>query len=48
VALLKQAAEGLGGEAQNTLGSMQSRFLERNASIERFVAAYRQYCWPVE
>ena len=27
---------------------MLDRFRERQSAVEKFVAAYRQYCWPVE
>ena len=33
---------------KNTLMRFNPRFAERKLSIERFVAAYRQYCWPVD
>jgi protein phosphatase len=48
VASLGHAAQRLNGEAHEQLGAVQSQFLGRKANIERFVSAYRQYCWPVE
>jgi len=30
------------------LAAVQSNFLCSKANIERFVSAYRQYCWPVD
>ena len=48
VAILEQAAERLNGEAHEQLDAVHSQFIGRKASIERFVTAYRQYCWPVE
>ncbi len=47
VAMLEQAAGRLNGEEQHRLETVHSQFAGRQASIERFVAAYRQYCWPV-
>jgi protein phosphatase len=48
VAILEQAAQRLNGEAHGQLDAVQSQFVGRKASIERFVTAYRQYCWPLE
>jgi protein phosphatase len=47
VALLQQAGRRLSGDATAALASVESEFIARQASVERFVAAYRQYCWPV-
>src|SRR5260221_1044469 len=44
VALLEQAAQRLNGEAHEQLSAIRSQFIARNASIERFVTAYRHYC----
>ena len=46
-ACLEQASQRLTGEEQDRLETVRSRFLARKTSIERFVATYRQYCWPV-
>lgn len=48
VAMLEQAALRLNGEAQEQLEAVRSRFRGRKKSVEQFVAAYREYCWPVE
>lgn len=47
VATLELAAKRLGGDARLALDAVQSHFSARSASVERFVAAYREYCWPV-
>ena len=54
VAVLQQAADRLGSEESSGQSSYSSdvdeilrRFQNRGKAIERFVAAYRQYCWPV-
>ena len=48
VALLEEAAGRLNGDAHDQVEAAQSQFVARRASIERFVAAYRHYCWKVE
>ncbi len=40
--LSKSAARGDGSEA------LRERFLARRARVDRYVDAYRRYCWPVE
>ena len=46
---LEQAAQRLNGEAQSNLTALQSQFLgQRTRASSEFVAAYRQYCWPVD
>ncbi|HKD35446.1 MAG TPA: hypothetical protein VKB78_01560, partial [Pirellulales bacterium] len=47
VAALKCAGDRLGGEEQERLGSLTEQFSTRDGAINRFVAAYRRYCWPV-
>jgi len=37
----------LSGAAREQLEMLKTRFATRQAGIERFVTAYRQYCWPV-
>jgi protein phosphatase len=32
----------------DVLEELQSRFSNRRASVDRFIEAYRRYCWPVE
>jgi len=44
---LEQTAERLNGEVRQPIDAMIARFSDRALSITRFVAAYRQYCWPV-
>ena len=41
-------AARLAGEEQEKLVEIEARFRLREQDIDRFVAAYRQYCWPVE
>jgi protein phosphatase len=48
LAALDSAAARLYGEAAEQLSAMRERFGARGRGIERFVAAYRQYCWPVD
>ena len=54
VEVLQRAADRLGSEVSSGQSSYSSdvdeilrRFQNRGKAIERFVAAYRQYCWPV-
>lgn len=44
--VLDQAARRLGVEGES-LQSLQARWQERRTALDRFVTAYRQYCWPV-
>ena len=39
---------GWTGEEREKLAEVEARFRLREQDIDRFVAAYRQYCWPVE
>jgi protein phosphatase len=48
VMALEEARLRLAGEQQAKLAEIESRFRRREQDIDRFVAAYRQYCWPVE
>jgi protein phosphatase len=48
VAMLQQAAGRLNGEATEKLGPVLSSYRRGAENISKFVAAYRQYCWPVE
>ena len=48
VVALEAAAARLAGEEKEKLVAVEARFRLREQDIERFVAAYRQYCWPVE
>jgi len=52
--LLAQTAARLNGDAGvkddagEQMAALQTTYLARQENIARFVAAYRQYCWPVE
>jgi protein phosphatase len=48
VAVLEQAAGRLEGEDREKLLQAENEYRRREHDIARFVAAYRQYCWPVE
>lgn len=45
---LEQGAGRLNGESRQKLDDVLGRMGGRRESVERFVAAYRRYCWPVE
>ena len=47
VAALGQAARRLDGEERRSSNG-RGRFRRREQNVDRFVAAYRHYCWPVE
>ena len=47
VASLAQAAGRLGGEEQDKVEQVLAECRSREEHIGQFVAAYRQYCWPV-
>jgi protein phosphatase len=48
VAALQQAAERLPVDEKERISMVAARFERLEGSITQFVAAYRQYCWPVE
>jgi protein phosphatase len=48
VAALESAAGRLEGEERAKLAEAEARYRERERQVGRFVASYRQYCWPVE
>ena len=48
VAALEQAAGRLEGEEREKLARIETDCRRREHDVARFVAAYRQYCWPVE
>lgn len=48
VSALEQAAGRLNGEAAEKLGTLLNKYRGVRRSVEKFVSAYRQYCWPVE
>jgi protein phosphatase len=45
---IQKAASRLNGEESRSLESLLSDFQHRQESAGKFVAAYRNYCWPVE
>lgn len=47
VATLEQAAERLAGEEKNKIEQIMGDYRRRTEQVGQFVAAYRQYCWPV-
>jgi protein phosphatase len=48
VLALGETAARLEGDERAKLDELQARFRLREQDIDRFVAAYRHYCWPVE
>ncbi len=48
IAALARAAERLQGDNRAKTTAVLDRMGNRDRNRERFVAAYRQYCWPVE
>ena len=44
---LERTRERLNGEAREQADALIARFRQRTSAIVQFVAAYRQYCWPV-
>lgn len=47
VATLAQAAARLDGEARGRTEQLLNDYRDRHDNLQRFVAAYRRYCWPV-
>ncbi|MGH7174525.1 MAG: polynucleotide kinase-phosphatase [Gemmataceae bacterium] len=47
VAALAQAAGRLDGEERNKVEQVMEECRRRQEHVRQFVAAYRQYCWPV-
>jgi protein phosphatase len=48
VASLSQAGHRLSGEARQQIEQVTRKYAARRENVERFVQAYRHYCWPVE
>lgn len=48
VLALAETATRLDGDERTKLDEVEARYRSRAQDIDRFVAAYRQYCWPVE
>jgi protein phosphatase len=47
VSSLAEAAKRLGGDERGKAEQVMAEFQRREQNLGRFVAAYRQYCWPV-
>ncbi len=47
VAALEQAAGRLAGDDKGRVEQIAASYRRHEVSVARFVAAYRQYCWPV-
>lgn len=48
VGALQQTAERIGADNAATVTATLARYGERRESMQKFVAAYRQYCWSVD
>ncbi len=48
VSALERASQRLSDDNKQQVNGILARFRERRDTIEQFVAAYRQYCWPVD
>lgn len=48
VSVLEQAARRLNGEDERKIDDVLVQYRGRRKSVDRFVTAYRQYCWTVE
>jgi protein phosphatase len=48
VAVLEQATERLGSDSTSTVDELLQKFQGLSTSVDQFVSAYRQYCWPVK
>jgi protein phosphatase len=46
--VIQKTAARLNGDESRTLETLLSDFQHRRVSAQKFVAAYRNYCWPVE
>ncbi len=47
VAALEQAAARLSGEERASVKELETVYQERAANLNKYVEAYRHYCWPV-
>jgi len=47
VACLTRAAQRLGGGEKDKVEQIAGEYQRRAENVDRFIAAYRQYCWPV-
>lgn len=47
VACLAQAVQRLGGDERNKVEPVVDEYQRREENLGKFVAAYREYCWPV-
>jgi hypothetical protein len=48
VRALEQTFARLGADERSKVADLEARFRVKQQDIDRFVAAYRHYCWPVE
>jgi polynucleotide kinase-phosphatase len=48
ISQLERASGRFNGQESGKLEEMRQKTASRQENIEQFVAAYRQYCWPVE
>ncbi|QDT96487.1 polynucleotide kinase-phosphatase [Gimesia aquarii] len=48
VSVLQQTSQRMNHDDKQQIDDVLSRFQNRRESVEQFVTAYRQYCWPVE
>lgn len=47
VAALEQAKGRLTGDTADSLGNLLTKYRDIEGHVKQFIAAYRQYCWPV-
>lgn len=47
IGALELAARRMSGENQTKMSAVSERFIRHQHNVEKFVAAYRQYCWSV-
>jgi protein phosphatase len=46
--VLQRAAGRMNGESLSKMNAVLERFIGRQQGVEKFITAYRQYCWSVE
>jgi protein phosphatase len=47
VACLVQTGQRLHGDEKSRIGAVMDAYGQREENVSKFIAAYRQYCWPV-
>jgi protein phosphatase len=47
VAALEQARDRLTGDPAESLGNLLTKYRDIEIHVNQFIAAYREYCWPV-